>query len=124
MLGQGAMASAFQKVRATNNAMVGLFERFDVLAMPAFGEQHTLPKPAAAANVFALHLRKSVLQHTDGLCWRNSLHIKQHTPDQTPPLLPSLACAGFVRNSVSCNTRLASTQRFAHDDTMVGFARS
>ena len=35
------MASAFQKVRATTNAMVGLFERFDVLAMPAFGEQHT-----------------------------------------------------------------------------------
>ena len=47
------MASAFQKVRATTNAMVGLFERFDVLAMPAFGEQHTLPTPAAVANVFA-----------------------------------------------------------------------
>eukprot|EP01045_Picozoa_sp_COSAG04_P012991 COSAG04_NODE_898_length_9579_cov_2.950316_1_plen_69_part_10 len=69
------MASAFQKVRATNDAMVGLFERFDVLAMPAFGE-HCVP---------ALLLAHAVCATFCATLW----HIKRHTPDQTPPLLPS-----------------------------------
>ena len=37
-----AMATAFQKVRATNDALVELFYRYDVLAMPAFGENESL----------------------------------------------------------------------------------
>ena len=69
------MASAFQKVRATTNAMVGLFERFDVLAMPAFGEH--------CAHCFAAYLPTPLAQLFEELsCTSSTRSIKPAPPSR------------------------------------------
>ena len=63
-LNVGAMATAFQKVRATNDALVELFDRYDVLAMPAFGESLVLFCGALACSA-SVNLRGVLLNDND-----------------------------------------------------------